>query len=80
MFVAVTLNVYDVPFVNCVTVQLNPDVEHERPPGDAVTVYAMIGLFQSTTGGCHVTVACPFPAAAATVVGGPGTWVSSSAR
>jgi len=36
--VAVTENLYPVPFVNPVTVHdVDPD-EHVRPPGDAVTV------------------------------------------
>ena len=39
-FVAVTVNVYGVPFANSVTVHWRgPDVhEHVRPPGSAVTV------------------------------------------
>ena len=37
-FVAVTVNVYEVPFVRPVTVQLVVDVVHVRPPGDEVTV------------------------------------------
>ena len=38
--VAVTMNVYAVPFVNPLTVQLNgpDDQAHVAPPGDAVAV------------------------------------------
>ena len=38
-FVAVTVNVYDVPFVSPVTVHHVFDVTHVTPPGDDVTVY-----------------------------------------
>ena len=37
-FVAVTVNVYAVPFDSSVTVHDNVDVEHLAPSGDAVTV------------------------------------------
>ena len=36
--VAMTVNVYDVPFVSPVTVQDNAAVLHVAPPGEAVTV------------------------------------------
>ena len=37
-FSATTENVYAVPFVSPLTVQLVPEVEHSKPPGEAVTV------------------------------------------
>jgi len=37
-FVAVTVNVYEVPFVRPPTVQLVVAVVHVSPPGDEVTV------------------------------------------
>jgi len=37
-FVAVTVNVYDVPFARPLTVQLVDAVEHVNEPGDEVTV------------------------------------------
>ncbi len=43
-FVAVTVNVYAVAFVNPVTVQVRAPLvdEHDAPPGLAVTVYPVI--------------------------------------
>ena len=38
LLVAVTVNVYEVPLVRPVTVQLVVDDVHVRPPGDEVTV------------------------------------------
>jgi hypothetical protein len=38
MLLAVTVNVYGVPLVRPVTVQLSPVVVQVFPPGDAVTV------------------------------------------
>jgi len=38
LFVAVTENVYDVPFERSAMVQLAADVVHVFPPGDEVTV------------------------------------------
>jgi hypothetical protein len=37
-FVAVTVNVYEVPFVRPETVHDVESVVHENPPGDEVTV------------------------------------------
>jgi hypothetical protein len=55
-FVAVTVNVYEMPFVNPVTVQDVVAVEHWNEPGEDVTVYEEIdappvdaGAVQDTT-------------------------------
>jgi len=55
-FVAVTVNVYDVPFVRPDTVQVVVAVEHVNEPGVEVTVYELIeapplltGAVQDTT-------------------------------
>src|SRR5262245_1269934 len=74
-FVAVTVNVYVVPFVRPVTVALVavPAAVAVRPPGDAVTVKPVIALPPFESGAVQVTVACWFPAQASTPVGAPGT-------
>jgi hypothetical protein len=79
-FVAVTVNVYAVPFVRPVTTTL---VAGGLPPtvvtGCAVapmygvTVYEVSALPPFDTGAVHDTVACPAPAVAVTFVGAPGT-------
>src|SRR5262249_62299013 len=71
--VAVTVNVYAVPFVSPVTVTGLPAALACAPPGAAVTVYEPIGAPPVDAGAANVTVACPSPAAATTFVGGPGT-------
>jgi hypothetical protein len=47
-------------------------------PGDEVTVYEVIAEPPSDAGGVNVTVACPFPAVAATPVGAPGAVVTEA--
>ena len=58
-FVAVTLNVYEVPVVRPETVafRFGASTVTLAPPGDAVTVYERIGLKPSWAGACHATVA-----------------------
>ena len=76
---AVTVNVYAVPFVRPVTVQLSGPVVHEqdRPPGLAVTVYAMIVAPPVLVGADQETSTCPLPAVPTTPVGAPGSVVSA---
>jgi hypothetical protein len=62
-----------VPFVNPVTVSGLPDPDAACPPGDAVTVYDVIAAPPFDAGSLKVTVACPFPAVAATALGAAGT-------
>ena len=51
LFVAVTVKVYAVPFVSPVTAQVRaPAVVHVRPPGDEVTLYAVIVAPPSLSG------------------------------
>src|SRR6516165_3268508 len=73
-FVAVTVNVYAVPFAR-------PLISKDRwlwsmanaaPPGDAVIVYDVSGLPPSLGGGCHVTTAPWFDGVAWTAVGAVG--------
>ena len=73
MFVATTVNVYAVPFVNPVTLtDVAPVVDPVAPPGDAVTVYPVMGEPPLEAGAVHDTVANAFPATADTAVGAPG--------
>src|SRR5450631_2248474 len=70
MFVAVTVKVYAVPWDRPVTVTVEaPVVVAVRPPGDAVTVYPVIGDPPLLTGAVHDAIAWPFPGVAATPVG-----------
>ena len=74
LLVAVTLNVYAVPFVNPdTTAEVAPDVDAVAPPGVAVTVYPVIAEPPLDAGADHDTVAAAFPATAPTPVGAPGT-------
>ena len=74
LFVAVTVNVYGVPFVNPVTVHDSaPVVEHVAPSGDAVTVYPVIGEPPTKVGAVHDTATEPLPATPDTPVGAAGT-------
>jgi len=73
-FVALTVKVYDVPFVRPVTT-----IGLVRPvaildPGLDVTVYEVIGAPPLFAGGVKLTEACAFPATAVTVLGAEGTW------
>jgi hypothetical protein len=49
-----------------------PVVDPVAPPGDAVTVYAVIGAPPLDAGAVHDTVANALPGTAATAVGAPG--------
>lgn len=67
---AVTLNVYAVPFANPVTVQDVPLVVQVRPPGNEVTVYVTLPLVPD--GAAQLITAVELPAVAVTAVGAPG--------
>lgn len=69
-----TVNVYDVPFVNPVTVHDNGPVVHVqvRPPGDAVTRYDVIGRVPADPLAVHVTVADPAPSPTVLIDGADG--------
>lgn len=70
---ATTENVYEVPFVNRLTVQLNVvDVVHVRPPGSAVTMYSRIGDSPLNSGSSQETTARPSPPTAETFPGFDG--------
>ncbi len=73
--VAVTVNVYGVPFVRPVTVIGDALPLTTILPGELVTVYPVIEgpPVPVNAGGVNLTVACPSPAVAATEVGAPGT-------
>ena len=73
VFVAVTVNVYDVPLVSPVTV--HGELEHVpvSPPGLDVAVYDVIVAPPSLDGAVKVTEACVFPAVATPIVGAPAT-------
>ena len=78
VLVACTVNVYAVPFVRPVTVQ--GLAEHDTdPPGEPVTVNAVIVEPPLLTGGVKLTTAELFPATADTPVGGPGTVIGVTA-
>jgi hypothetical protein len=73
-FVAVTVNVYAVPLVRPVTVADAAPVEVAvRPPGAAVTVYAVIAEPPSLAGAVQDTTAWVFPGVEVTATGAPGT-------
>jgi hypothetical protein len=80
-FVAVTVNVYDVPFMRPATVQEVAVVAVQvRPPGEAVTVYPVIEIPPSLTGAIHEITDEAFAAEVAeTSVGGPGTAAGTTA-
>ena len=68
------MNVYAVPLVNPATVPVvAPVVLTVAPPGDAVTVYPVIGEPPLLAGAVQRTVAEAFPGVADTAVGAPGT-------
>lgn len=77
-FVALTVNVYAVPFVSPVTTQVSglgvtpTIVEQVRPPGFDVTVYALTGEPLDELA-CHDRVTCVSPRVPMTVVGAVGT-------
>jgi hypothetical protein len=72
-FVAVTVNVYDTPFVNPVTVIGEVPPFALKPPVFEVTVYEVIGKLPLFTGAVNEIVASPFPLTATTFVGASGT-------
>ena len=73
-FVAVTVNVWAVPFVSPVTVAVvAPVVLVVLPPGVAVTVYPLTAKPPLLTGAAQDKVAWAIPATAETPVGEPGT-------
>lgn len=76
-FVAVTVNVYNVPFASPGTVHVNgfgngDTTVHVAPPGPAVTVYPVTGEPPSEVGGCHDTATEESPGTADTDNGTPG--------
>jgi hypothetical protein len=71
--VAVTVNVYETPFVRPVTVQVVVAVAHWNEPGDEVTLYPVIDAPPLLAGAVHDTTDWPFaPSVADTEVGEPG--------
>jgi len=72
LFAAVTVNVYEVPFVRPGTVQLVVDVVQVNEPGMDVAVYPVVGLPPVEAGATHDTAACAFPDTADTALGMPG--------
>ncbi|GAA3406271.1 hypothetical protein GCM10020370_32650 [Paenibacillus hodogayensis] len=79
LFLATTVNVYAVPFVNPVTVTgLAVVLVPMIPPGLDVTVYSVIALPPSLAGASKLTVAVPLPAVAVTFVGALGTLIGAT--
>jgi hypothetical protein len=72
-FVAVTVNVYAVPFVRPVTVIGDEPPVAVNPPVFELTVYNVIPEPPLLAGALKETVAWPFPGVAVTPVGAPGT-------
>jgi hypothetical protein len=72
--VAVTVNVYAVPFVNPVTV-IGEDPVPVSPPGDDVAVNVETAA-PPVAPAVYVTVACALPAVAVPIVGACGTVVA----
>ena len=72
VFVAVTVNVYDLPFVSPDTVSGLLEPVAVRPSGLEFATYLAIGEPPSPAGGLKLTIACPFPATAATFCGAVG--------
>jgi hypothetical protein len=72
-FIATTVNVYAVPFVSPYTeiVLVNP--VPILPSGLDITLYPVIGLPPSLTGGVKLTAAWALPAVAVTPVGASGS-------
>jgi len=73
LFVTVTENVYEMPFVKLGTVQLVVEVVHENEPGEDVTVYPVIAEPPVLDGADHETVTEESPNTPDTPVGAPGT-------
>jgi len=73
LFVAVTVNVYGVPFARPVTVHESAPIDHEHvPPELAVTVYAKIAAPPESAGALHDTTTCVLPLTPVTLVGAGG--------
>jgi hypothetical protein len=72
-FVAATLNEYKVPFVRPPTVIGLEEPVAVCPPGDALTVYELMGAPPSDEGGANTTVTCPSPAVVELIAGAPGS-------
>jgi hypothetical protein len=73
-FVAVTLNVYEVPFARPLTVQVLAEVVQVNDPGVEVTVYPVIAAPPFEDGAVQDTTDWPFALELAeTEVGAPGT-------
>jgi hypothetical protein len=71
--VAVTVNVYAVPFVRPVTVIGDETPDASMPPGgDDITLYLVIVAPPFDAGAVKETVACPLPLVAVPIVGAPG--------
>jgi hypothetical protein len=72
---ATTVNEYVAPLLRPLTTQLVAPAGalHVGPPGEAVTVYPVIGDPPSLEGGVKETRALPFPSVAETPVGGLAT-------
>src|SRR4051812_49828747 len=70
--VAVTVNVYAVPFVRPATVH-GEDAHVPVWPSEEVAVYDVIADPPLLAGAVKVTVACALPAVAVPMVGAPGT-------
>jgi hypothetical protein len=78
-FVAATRNRYPTPFVSpLIVIGLEAPVA-VPPPGNAVTVYEVIGLPPFEAGGEKLTVACPSPATAVTFDGASGKVAGTTA-
>ena len=78
-FVAVTVNVYEVPFVRPVTVQLVVAVVQVSDPGEDVTVYPVIALPPLLEGAVQETATWVDPNTPDTPVGAPGTVAGTTA-
>ena len=68
-FVAVTVNVYEVPFVRPVTIIGLVAFDAVFPPGLDITVYMVTGVLPLGAGAVKLTIACPEPGTAVTAVG-----------
>ena len=72
-FVALTVNVYEVPLVSPVIVIGEVVLVADNPPVDEYTVYEVIALPPFDAGAVNETEAVALPAVAVPIVGAPGT-------
>jgi hypothetical protein len=79
LFVASTVNVYALPLVRPVTVQLMVDVVQVNEPGDEVTVYEMIAAPPVVNGADQETVTEESSLVPMSPVGTPGTVAGETA-